>query len=147
MVQKKGGDIIVGDGVVLYGWGYIISIAAWFEVAGETSNAPTKAILKALAVTGYESSMLYVKEARSRDWPTVELASGAQSWKMTRLGTAKCPIRQDHDHLRENFGSGGFGTVCTVIDKVSGNAFAIKVANIVEYLGNQLFHTSKPRVI
>ncbi|KAK3376127.1 hypothetical protein B0T24DRAFT_591810 [Lasiosphaeria ovina] len=108
MVQKKGGEIIVGDGVVLYGWGYVISIAAYkFEVI----------------------------------------------WR---------DLSNDYDHLP--------------IDKASGNAFAIKVidltkhnrrkldaarailhrevkvmetlrhANIVEYLGNQFFHTSKPEI-
>jgi len=126
------GEKITGDGVILYGQNYKISIASYnfkliWRTISKTDNAES---LKALTVQGYETSQQLLQDVRSRDRPTENDDSEAQSWHITRLNTTKGPIFQDIKHLREEIGRGAYGTVYSAVDQTSGHKFAIKVVDL-----------------
>jgi hypothetical protein len=126
------GEKITGDGVILYGQNYKISIASYnFKLIWRTiSKTDNVESLKALTVQGYEASLQLLQDVRSRDRPTENDNSEAQSWHITRLNTTKGPVFQDIEHLREKIGRGAYGTVYEAVDRTSGYKFAIKVVDL-----------------
>ena len=114
---------ITGDGVILYGRRYTVSIASYcFEIAW--CNAPT-ASLQALAVRGYEKSLQLLQDVRSRDRPTEYGTSELLSWHITRLGTASRADVEEAKGTRELVGQGAFGTVYKAVDGKTGHHVAI----------------------
>ncbi|MCJ1472063.1 hypothetical protein MMC13_000708 [Lambiella insularis] len=103
---------IIGDGVILYGQKYSISIGTYsFELIWRsisTSDANIDA-LKALAVQGFKTSMQRLQNVRSRDRPTEYDDSQYLSWHATRLNTANSARLEEIERLREEIGSGAFG--------------------------------------
>jgi len=125
------GEEITGDGVMLYGQKYTISIASYnFNLIWRTDSKTKAEYLKALAVQGYEASQQLVQNMRSRDRPTENDDSEAQSWHITRLNTSRGPIFQDIRQLREEIGCGAYGRVYSTIDQASGRKVAVKVVDL-----------------
>lgn len=124
---------IIGDGVMLYGQNYRISIGSyrfeliWRTISDDNANIET---LKALAIQGFQTSMQKLQNVRSRDRPTEFDDSEYLSWHVTRLKTANSANFEDIEQLREEIGSGAFGTVYKAVDRTSGHLFAIKVIDL-----------------
>ncbi|KAJ2898970.1 uncharacterized protein MKZ38_003539 [Zalerion maritima] len=166
------GEQITGDGVILYGQYYRISIASYkFNLLWRTSDTEPP---KALAIQGYQTSLQLLQDVRSRDRPTENDNSEALSWHMTRLDTVKGSLFKDIPLLRDWIGEGSYGTVYKAVDRTSGHVFAIKVvdlkkyddvdaaralihreikvmkrlnhAHIIEYLGHEHFQTLYPEI-
>ncbi|KAI1289078.1 kinase-like protein [Xylaria venustula] len=174
--KVTGGDTtgkeITGDGVILYGQDYTISIASYrFDLLWLISDTEPS---KNLVIQGYQRSLQLLQDVRSRDRPTEGDNSEVLSWHMTRLNTRKGSLFKDIAHLREPGGEGSYGTVYKAVDQITGHLFAIKVvkleeygdvdaaralihreikvmgmlshAHIIEYLGHQHFHTLCPEI-
>ena len=128
---------ITGDGVILYGQDYDITIASYtFTLVWRilsNNNRKNASFLKTLAVQGYEKSLQQWQDARSRDRPSGFDNSEVRSWHFTRLRTAKEPTFNDIEELREAIGSGGFGTVYKAFDQITGHVFAIKVVDLAKH--------------
>lgn len=137
-------ETITGDGVILYGQEYVLTIEQHeFHLVWRNFHHNIKRnidALRELARRGCEQSLQRVQQLRSRDRPTDYDHSEALSWHVTRLKTTKNPKFRDAEDMRRKIGSGTFGTVFRSVDRASGHYFAIKVfdmnkcdPNVVEY--------------
>lgn len=125
------GEQITGDGVILYGQDYKLSIASYrFDLLWLSRDAESP---KTLAVQGYRTSLQRLQDVRSRDRPTENDNSEALSWHITRLDTVKGSLFKDIPHLREWKGEGSYGNVYKAVDQTSGHIFAIKVVKLKKY--------------
>ena len=128
---------ITGDGVILYGQNYELTIASytfilvWRNLSNDKAAHPD--LLKTLAIQGYQASVQQWQDVKSRDRPTRYDNSEVRSWHFTRLRTAKEPAFDDIEELRQEIGSGGFGTVFKAFDRITGHAFAIKVVDLAKH--------------
>lgn len=131
MPGAKKETLIVGDGVILYGQKYDISIAAYhFRLLWLNGSSDS---LKDLVVQGYEASLELLKGVTSSQRPTGRDISEALSWHVTRLHTAKRSLFKDIPLLRDAIGEGVFGVVYKATDQESGHVFAIKVVKLEAY--------------
>ncbi|KJZ74769.1 hypothetical protein HIM_05886 [Hirsutella minnesotensis 3608] len=142
---KEVKEVLTGDGVIVYGQNYSIKIASYrfrlFWRAVPSKEATNTCIqgaayvdfFKALVIQGYQASQELVRDMRSRDRPTEFDVSEAQSWHITRLNTAKLPLFQDIEGLREYKAKGAFGQVFKAVDRSTGHLFAIKVVDLTIY--------------
>ena len=127
---------IIGDGVMLYGQNYRISIGSyrfqliWRTISSDDTNIEA---LKALAIQSFQTSMQKLQNVRSRDRPTEYDDSEYLSWHVTRLNTANSACFEEIEQLREEIGSGAFGKVYKAVDRMSGHNFAIKVVDLKAY--------------
>ncbi|KAI0115683.1 kinase-like protein [Nemania sp. FL0031] len=168
------GKLITGDGVILYGQDYGLSIASYhFELIWLSQTVDT---CRTLVLQDYQKSMDLLKCVRSRDQPTETDNFEACSWHITRINTAKNNPFKYISGLREGIGEGAFGRVYKVVDEITGNYFAVKVVeldkiksdvdaaramihreikvmekmkhdHIIEYLGCQHFDTLHPEIL
>ena len=126
---------ITGDGVILYGQNYQVSIASynfrlfWRTVSDSATNVRS---LEALAVHGWETALKLLQDMKSRDRPTEHNNSEMISWHVTRLGSASRTTIQEVEGTREIIGQGAFGKVYKAIEITTGYHLAIKVVDLTK---------------
>lgn len=146
--EKREGEAILGDCVILYGQNYRVDIASYqFNLVWRNNEGIATDTLKELTIQGYEESLQRLQDVRSRDQPSGFDESELHSWHMTRLHTAKGPLIQEVKELRVFIGKGAFSQVYKTVDRASGNTFAVKMVDLRAHANPELARAAVHREI